>query len=178
MRSWTKMGADLVCFGAKYFGAPHSTGLLCGRRDLVDSAVQQGFIGFERGKYRTFGRPLKLDRGEIVAVALALEEWVTMDHEARIARVRERAEAAIGKLAGLPRVTATAEGSYFGAPGLRVRIDPAGGKTAEEVARALEKGSPSIVASQSGDAISFNLTTVYEGDELVIAERLREALAA
>src|SRR5438067_11603364 len=75
MRGWTKMGADLVGFGAPYLGAPHSSGLLCGRGDLIASAAQQGFIGFERGTYRTFGRPFKLDRGEILAVVLALREW-------------------------------------------------------------------------------------------------------
>jgi L-seryl-tRNA(Ser) seleniumtransferase len=176
MRSWTKLGADLVCFGAKYFGAPHSTGLLCGRRDLVDSAAQQGFIGFERGRFRTFGRPLKLDRGEIIAVALALREWVTMDHEARIARVRARAEATVGRLQGLPGITATVAGNYFGAPGVRVHVTSSSGQTAERVVAALQRGSPSIVLSHSDDSLSLNLTTVYEGDETVIAARLREVL--
>ncbi|MBI3972233.1 MAG: aminotransferase class V-fold PLP-dependent enzyme [Chloroflexi bacterium] len=179
MRGWTKMGADLVCFGAKYFGAPHSSGLLCGRKDLVESAAQQGFIGFERGQYRTFGRPLKLDRGEIVAVALALREWVTMDHAARIARVQERVNAVIERLAGIPLITATSMSeAHFGAPALRVQIAPSNGRSAETVAAALRAGSPSIVASQSGDSIRFNLTTVYDGDELVIAERLRAALTS
>ena len=41
--------ADLVCFGAKYFGAPHSTGFLCGKKELVDAAIANGFIGFHTG---------------------------------------------------------------------------------------------------------------------------------
>src|SRR5262245_12106024 len=46
-KSYTKRGADLVAFGSKYFGGVNSAGLLCGRKELVDAAVLQGFIGFE-----------------------------------------------------------------------------------------------------------------------------------
>jgi L-seryl-tRNA(Ser) seleniumtransferase len=173
MRGWTKMGADLVCFGAKYFGAPHS----CGRAALVQSAAQQGFIGFERGQYRTVGRPLKLDRGEIIAVVLALREWVTMDHEARIARVQERVNEVIRRLDGVRGLTATSvPNANFGAPALRVQVDPSSGQTAEQLARALAAGQPSILASHDAQSLRFNLTTVHEGDELVIADRLRALL--
>ncbi|HEX2036413.1 MAG TPA: aminotransferase class V-fold PLP-dependent enzyme [Chloroflexota bacterium] len=180
MRGWTKLGADLVCFGAKYFGAPHSTGLLCGRRDLVESASQQGFIGFERGRHRPIGRPFKVDRGEIVAVVVALRAWMTMDHEARIARVQERVDAVVRRLEGIAGVTATAvPRASFGAPALRVQLQPsaAGGQGVEGVARALAEGNPSIQAHHDADSLHFNLTTVVDGDEQVIAERLRTVLA-
>ncbi len=39
--------ADLVCFGAKYFGSPQSTGLACGKREYVDAVAANSFIGFE-----------------------------------------------------------------------------------------------------------------------------------
>jgi D-glucosaminate-6-phosphate ammonia-lyase len=178
MRSWTQRGADLVAFGAKYFGAPHSTGLLCGRSELVDSAARQGFIGFERGDYRTLGRPFKLDRGEIIAVVVALREWVGMDHGARIARVGERVDALVRALAGLPGVTAErVPDAAFGAPGLRLRPDPAGRHRAADLAAGLEQGSPSIVAGAGEHALRLNLTTVVEADDAVIAERLRALLA-
>jgi L-seryl-tRNA(Ser) seleniumtransferase len=177
LRSWTRLGADLVCFGAKYWGAPHSSGLLCGRRQLVASAAQQGFIGFERGPYATFGRPLKLDRGEIIAAVLALREWVTMDHDARIARVQDRVNATARRLSELPGVgAASLPGAHFGAPALRVRVDPSTGHTPDGLAGALRDGSPSILASHDAESLLFNLTTVVEGDETVIAERLRALL--
>ena len=179
MRGWTKMGADLVCFGAKYFGAPHSSGILCGRKDLVASAAQQGFIGFERGPYRTFGRPFKLDRGEILAAYLALREWVTTDHEARIARVQARVDAAIRRLDGVRGITAMSVAeAHFGAPALRVRADASSGQTAEQLAAALQRGTPSIIAAHNETSLSFNLTTMYEGDELVVVDRLIALLSA
>jgi L-seryl-tRNA(Ser) seleniumtransferase len=179
MRGWTKLGADLVCFGAKYFGAPHSSGILCGRKDLVASAARQGFIGFERGPYRSIGRPFKLDRGEIIAAVVALRDWVSMDHEARIAGVQARAGAAIRRLEGVPGIAAgSVPGASFGAPALRVEVHPGSGRTAEQLAAALEQGAPSILASHDATSLRFNLTTMYEGDELVVADRLITLLTA
>ena len=35
----TAQTADLVCFGGKFFGAPNSTGFVCGKKELVDAVV-------------------------------------------------------------------------------------------------------------------------------------------
>src|SRR5262249_2728438 len=45
--SFTRLGADLVCFGAKYIGAVNSSGILCGNRELIEAASMQSFIGYE-----------------------------------------------------------------------------------------------------------------------------------
>ena len=37
-RKYPDMGADLIGYGAKYIGSCHSTGILCGRKDLIDAA--------------------------------------------------------------------------------------------------------------------------------------------
>jgi len=179
MRSWTQMGCDLVCFGAKYFGAPNSTGLLCGRHALVEAAATQGFIGFEYAQPPVFGRPLKLDRGEIIAVVVALREWLTLDHGDRIARVQARADALASRLAGVPGLTPSlVPQRHFGAPGLRVAVSSASGTTADALAADLKRGRPSIWAPVDGDALSLNLFTVPEGDEALIAERLRALVVA
>ena len=71
-------GADLIGYGAKYFGACNSTGILCGRKDLVNAAFLNSFIGYETHLTRSVGRPLKLDRQEIVALrsVLLLTEYI------------------------------------------------------------------------------------------------------
>jgi L-seryl-tRNA(Ser) seleniumtransferase len=46
LRRFTRAGADLVCYAAKYFDGPHSTGLVVGRKDLVQVAAINSFIGF------------------------------------------------------------------------------------------------------------------------------------
>ena len=175
--SWTAQGADLVCFGAKYLGATNSSGLLCGRADLVASARRQGFIGFETGGRIAFGRPLKLDRQEIIAVTVALREWVTMDHEVRIQEVQRKVDTVARGLAGIEGATSSVlVGARFGAPALHIEIGPGTGKTAGDIAAALEQGNPSIRVGHDATALDLNLGTVADGDEEVIAARLRELL--
>src|SRR5439155_6677582 len=72
LRKYTRMGADLVCYAGKYFDAPHSTGLITGRKELVEAAAMNSFIGFETLGIRAIGRPMKVDRQEIVALVVAL----------------------------------------------------------------------------------------------------------
>ncbi|MAG36805.1 MAG: hypothetical protein CL878_11270 [Dehalococcoidia bacterium] len=180
LRSWTAMGADLVGFGAKYFGGGNSAGVLCGRKELVASAAMQGFIGFEmgEGRGRVFGRPLKLDRQEIMATVVAVREWVTMDHEVRIQQVQRRVDALVSSLGNVSAAkTSVRIGERFGAPALSIRIDPASGHTGESLRTALRAGNPSIVVAGDGDELDLNLSTVADGDEEVIAARLRELLA-
>jgi L-seryl-tRNA(Ser) seleniumtransferase len=78
---------DVVAFGAKYIGSPHSTGICTGKAEYVESAFLQNFIGYEmagqEGLARPYGRPYKTDRGEVIGVAAALRRWFSIDHPPR-----------------------------------------------------------------------------------------------
>lgn len=172
MRMWTKMGADLVCFGAKYFGSPHSSGILCGSEDLVASAVRQGFIGFEIGA-SSIGRPFKLDRGEVIGVVHALRRWISLDHEERIAAAEAKLEIISAAVEGKPGVNVSTDpGVLVGAPALCLNFEPESGLTAESVIESLRDGNPSIVVGEEGDTVIFNPNTLLDGDAEVVAERL------
>jgi L-seryl-tRNA(Ser) seleniumtransferase len=176
MRWYATMGADLVCYGAKYFGAPNSSGVLCGRKDLVEAAASHGFIAFEASAYRAFGRPMKLDRQEIVAVAVALREWMAMDHQARLAGYADRAAAMRQALADIAHISVSHEGEPV--TGLRVVLDERElGTSAAEVVDALRAGNPSIWVRSRESAIHLSMVTLVDGDELVVAERLRQILS-
>ena len=172
MRMWTKMGADLVCFGAKYFGSPHSSGILCGREDLVASAVRQGFIGFELGA-SSIGRPFKLDRGEVIGVVHALRRWLSMNHEERIAVAQTKLDTIAAVVEGKPGISVSATpGALIGASALCLNFEPESGLTAESVIESLRDGDPSIVVGEEGDTVFFNPNTLLDGDAEVVAERL------
>jgi len=176
-KKYTGMGADLVCYGAKYFGAPHSTGILCGRQDLVESAKRQGFIGFEASPYRPFGRPLKLDRQEIIAVVIALQEWVAMDHEARFATYDKRVKNLQKEFEGVANVEATPQPGSGPAQNVRLSLDEdALGKTAADIAEALKEGNPRILVHTSANTINISTRTIVDGDEKVIADRIKSLL--
>jgi len=179
-RSYARDGADLVAFGAKYLGALNASGILCGRKDLVDAAVQHGFIGFETTAWeKSFGRPLKLDRQTIVAVVTALQEWLETDHDARLAGYERRLKAMAAELDGAPGVTIDlVKGDGPSPRVLRLSFDPARGRhDAASVLNKLWSGVPAIAVGRDGDsAITINPVTLREEDDGVVASRLGELI--
>ncbi len=179
-RGYARDGADLVAFGAKYVGALNASGILCGRKELVDAAVQHSFIGFETTAWeKSIGRPLKLDRQTIVAVVTALQEWLETDHDARLAGYERRLKAMAAELDGAPGVTIELVNGEGASPRvLRLSFDPARGRyDAASVLNKLWSGVPAIAVGREGDsAISINPVTLREEDDAVIASRLGELL--
>ena len=176
---YAKMGADLVAYGAKYFGAVNSSGILTGRKEMVDIARSHSFVGFEASPIRSFGRPMKVDRQEVIAVYGALREWLTMNHEDRIAAYEARVAALRPSLADIDGISLedfTPDGPL---EGLTVISDPSvTGMTGAEIVEALRDGNPSVWVRESdlGDRFAIRLLTLQEGAEHVIADRLKEIL--
>ena len=178
LSKYVKMGADLVAYGAKYFGAVNSSGMLTGRADLVEAARMNSFIGFEDSPLRTFARPMKVDRQEVIAVYAALREWLTMNHEDRFAAYEARISTLRAHLSGIPNIRLTNFPEQGPGEGLRVTVDAEKlRKTASEVVMELRAGNPSIwVREQEDSSFIIRMPTLKEGGERVIAERLREIL--
>jgi D-glucosaminate-6-phosphate ammonia-lyase len=180
MLSYPKSGADLICYGAKYIGSVHSSGILCGKRDLVESAVMQGFIGYETVSRGTaFGRPMKLDRQEIVAVVVALQEWLSLDHERRLAALERRLTTIGRRLEGRPGVAL----EYLHRDGvsprvLQIRLDPAAARVdARTLAQRLREGNPMVYVGAGADAITINPTTLSDEEAQIVGQRIAALLA-
>ena len=176
---YTQSGASLVGFGAKYFGACNSTGILAGKKDLVEAAFLHSFIGFETGDYETLGRPLKLDRQEIVAVVVGLKEWLALDHEARIAEHWVKANRILDALGDIPNVEMERhfEDNSL-SNGVMLTLDEnALGKTAADVIEALKDGDPSIWARGRQSRIRIAVAHLVEDEVDIVIERLRGLLS-
>ena len=177
----TAQSADLVCFGAKYLGAPHSTGIVCGKKDLVDAVAANGFIA----SVRSFGRPMKVDRQEIVGAAVAVENWFAMDHEKRLKGWEEKfstIERGLEGIAGV-RTERFSHATNYLRVALHVVLDTGVlGKNTEQVARELDSGNPRIAVLFAGmhpldeGTIEIRAYNLYDGEERVIADRLRGVL--
>ena len=179
-KSYTKTGADLVAFGAKYIGALNGSGILAGRKDLVEAASMHGFVGFETVAWeRGLGRPLKLDRQTIVAVVAALQEWFETDHPARIAGFERRLKAMQSELQGAAGVQQSLVPGDGPSP-LLLRLDIDASKARADVPTLiskLEAGTPAIAVGRVGDtAILVNPATMREEDDGVVASRLGNLL--
>ena len=167
--------ADLVCFGGKYMGAPHSVGFVCGKKDMIEAVTAHGFIG-----PRPFGRGMKADRQEIVGLVTALEEWLNTDHEERMVRYGVRfsaIERAVQGVSGVKETTVVPTNNFVGLMlHLALNTDKLG-KTATDVFNELLETAPRIrLAVEGEDTLTVNVHTLNEGEEHIIADRLRDLL--
>ena len=178
LRKYAAWGADLVGYGAKYFGALNSTGVLCGRADLVETARLHSFASFERNSLPGIGRPLKVDRQEVAAVVVALRAWLEMDHAARFEAAARRGSALCQALGGVTALEVPAPGGQGAGAyvSIAVRTGDAG-PGASDVEEALRAGDPSIWVQSDADSLSLCMLTVRDDDVSVMAARLREVLA-
>lgn len=164
LRSLIDAGADLVSFsGGKSIRGPQSTGILCGRRDLIASAAVQmldmddhpelwdppaGFIDRSRltGMPRHgIGRGFKVAKEQIAALLTALELFRSGAYDAEIARCRQLLGAVMTALEGTHSQCRLLEGHDESTPRLEVTIDEGAlGRTAYEVCRRLRRGSPPV----------------------------------
>jgi seryl-tRNA(Sec) selenium transferase len=87
---YTKLGFDLVIFsGGKALRGPQTTGLLLGRKDLVEAAFPA------MSPFGGIGRGMKVGKEELCGVLAAVERYLKVDHaaeyrelEARVASIR------------------------------------------------------------------------------------------
>lgn len=185
MGDYVRRGADLVCISAKYFGGPNAGGFIMGRKDLIQAVSNVHFTRYESGKYLKLGRPLKMDRQTIIAVLVALEEWLAMNHDDRFAGYRRQVAMLGRRLSGLTGLKAepkcfTMDERFIDEPVncLLITFDGAkNGKSAPEVARRLEESSPPIIAILEGDKIGIVMDVLKDDEVAYIGDRLVELMS-
>ncbi len=186
--NYAQMGFDLVTFsGGKAIRGPQCTGLLLGRKDLIEFAVKNNFP-----YSNTIGRGMKVGKEEIVGLVAAVDRFLSQDEEAMQREYQKRAESIAERVKDIPSV----ETKIFvppvanHAPHLLItydqnRIDITG----QQIAEKLRQGSPRIElnpATGGGPALAglpSGPNTVVVGvwmlqpkEEVVVARRLRETL--
>ena len=164
-------GADLVVFsGGKAIRGPQSSGILCGRRDLVQAAALQHLdldiyweqwnppavlIDKERlpgAPHHGIGRPCKVGKEEIVGLLTALELFVEEDGEARRKRWFDLMQSLQESLTGLrwSEALLVDDPKRSEIPVVHLKLDEANlGKTAMQVVCELQDGAPAIHANPS-----------------------------
>jgi L-seryl-tRNA(Ser) seleniumtransferase len=174
---------DVVSFGAKYFGSPHSTGICTGRAKFVESALQQNFLGFEmagmKGLARPFGRGFKTDRGEVIGATVALRRWFTMNHEERLAIEDAKRNAFVRAMADVPGVEAVSNTEPLIGPNVVVNINidrSITGKDGKQVMKELEEGDPPIWtrSHDGGKSIALGVQVMTDEEVEVVCGRLKE----
>ncbi|MDQ1246261.1 MAG: Aminotransferase class V-fold PLP-dependent enzyme [Actinomycetota bacterium] len=178
LRAFLERGADLVIFsGGKDIAGPNDTGILCGRRDLVQAAAMQAFPN------AGIGRPCKVSKEQIVGLVYALRRWAALDHDARIAAWRGMAEQLCAGLQGLEGVRAEVALATSGArplvvPKARVTVEERIARVGQ-VEQALMQGKPAIAISTEPAmrALWLNPQHLEPEQVEVVVRRVREVLS-
>jgi D-glucosaminate-6-phosphate ammonia-lyase len=180
LSKFVKMGADLVAFsGGKQLLGPQCSGLLLGRKDLIEAAYANS------APNNRFARIAKVGKEEIVGLLTAVELFLKRDHaaerrawEAVLARVAER-------LRGLPTVTTEMIPNldYSHSPRLSVQWNESRlGLTLAEMVTKLREGTPAIVAADmtkfrpAWKGLGIFPCQLRPGEDRIVADRVRALL--
>ncbi|MXY45002.1 MAG: aminotransferase class V-fold PLP-dependent enzyme [Dehalococcoidia bacterium] len=179
LRRFIEYGADLVSYsGGKAIKAPQSTGILCGRADLIAAAK------LNASPHYSIGRPMKVAREEIVGLMAALELYVLRDHEADMRRWFSEGRTIVDAVIEIPGVTATIEQDDWLRPVPEVSIAFTSEwlvRSSEEIVNALAEGDPPIIIEagrRDDEDLFINPHGLMPGEAELIAERLRAELEA
>jgi L-seryl-tRNA(Ser) seleniumtransferase len=122
---------------------------------------------------------MKVNKEEILGMYVALEEFVKIDHDKEYALFQKRIDRIKASADQVTGVKTVVRHPTLGnvTPTLDITWDPAritgDGNTLRE---ALRKGSPSIEVVGGRDNLSITAWSLREGEDAVVAKRVREVL--
>ena len=171
---FTTAGFDLVVIsGGKGLRGPQSTGILTGRRDLIEAA------SLNHSPNTALGRGMKVGKEEIIGFIVALNRYASLDHEAVIEGWNKKTRYIINQLADVPGLKAETIMNAHGYEDIDLSWDreiiPLTGK---EVAEKLKGGEPRIVYYDSDQGGRMTTRCQWDGEEIYAARRLREFFLA
>ena len=180
---YVRMGADAQVIAAKYMGASQSVGLALGTNEMIGKIANQSFTGYEGRRIRGIGRPMKVDRQEIIGVTIAVHEWVTMNHEERLALAEKQSSVMLAPLQNIKGVKAEIINNIIGNQpfGVRVEIDEKiAGISAEALVEKL-KSLDTPIWTRNGQNHEENMIKLVPwalnpGQDKIVGETIAELL--
>jgi uncharacterized pyridoxal phosphate-dependent enzyme len=194
---YAKLGVDLYCFsGGKGLRGPQCSGLLLGRKDLIEAALAncspwEGAIC----------RAMKVGKEEIIGVLTAVEQWSRLDlatlngewakRVGRIARLVETIPGVTGDIRiptdgnSYPTLTVRWDENLFGLTVAECDQQLRAGEPRIEV---LTRSNPSLVPAvheggpkeneeaRHSNQLQIVSMTLQEGEDLIVGQRLRDIL--
>src|SRR5215470_5761128 len=187
---YTEMGFDLVTFsGGKGLRGPQCSGLLLGKKDLIDAAKKNN-----SPNSNTVGRGLKVAKEEIVGLVAAVDWFLKQDDAAMEAEYRQRADLIAKELSSIPTVQTQIFVPEVAnhVPHLLITYDQNRLKiTGVEVMQKMRQGNPRIELNPSTggspasaglpggpNTIVVGVWMLQPGEERIVAKCLRETLQA
>jgi D-glucosaminate-6-phosphate ammonia-lyase len=174
---FTHMGVDMALFsGGKGLCGPQSSGLMVGRRDLIQAsafnACPRGFIG----------RPMKVGKEEIVGLMAAVKWYLDLDHEKLTQEYEDQVAMIIQSFSGYPGVRATRSfPSEAGQPHGRAELvfdEATIGMNRDQILPRLLDDEPAVFLSAWGEnGVLINPQTLQPGEAEIIVRQIKKILS-
>ena len=181
----TKLGFDLVAFsGGKGIRGPQSSGLLLGRKALIEAARMSAPPNGD-----TIGRGMKVNKEELLGMMIALEAFIKRDAEAEWKEWERRAKLIIDAVTTTSKATKCevyVPPVANHVPTVRIKWEKASLKLlADDVRKQMREGNPSIeitpgssAATAATQEFSIGVWQLQPGEAEIVAKRLREVFKA
>ena len=174
---YTKQGFDLVIFsGGKALRGPQSSGLLLGRKDLIESSLPA------MSPFGGIGRGMKVGKEELCGLLAAVERYLKVDHEAELRELEARVVSIRTALKGIAGIQTDRHVPVIAneVPHVTVQWDEsARGLSSQQVIERLLAGDPPIHVQRPGKGQLLISVWMMRGDEhKIVGRRLREILSA
>jgi L-seryl-tRNA(Ser) seleniumtransferase len=187
--NYAQMGFDLVTFsGGKGLRGPQCTGLLLGRKDLIEAAKKNN-----SPNSNTVGRGMKVAKEEIVGLVAAVDWFLEQDDAAMEGEYRKRAALIAGQLNNIPTVQTQIfipEVAANHVPHLLITYDQSRVQiTGSDVMQKMRAGKPRIELNPSTggapasaglpggpNTIVVGVWMLQPGEDQIVARRLWEVL--
>jgi len=186
LRKFNNMGADLVLFsGGKDLGGLNNSGLMLGRKSLIEACVRLGPHSYEQSEsgLRVYiGRPMKVSKEGIVGLVAAVKKYLRTDQTIRLLEWDNEAKYLVSELSGFKSVAVrkiTPVNVDHPRPMIvpRVEIEPLSSNlTADILEKELLKGDLPIYAYTLEGKLYINPQCLLEGDEMIVAKRVSKLL--
>ena len=172
-----RQGADLVIFsGGKGIFGPQATGLILGRRDLIEACRLSG------NPNNAIGRPMKVGKEDIAALIAALERFMSRDEEAEMREYARRADRIVQQLAGIkgivPQTLLADPRARPVIPRAYIDLQEGFPLSRQEICRRMLAGEPPIAIGETNTGVRVDVMMLSEAELEVVARRLREVLSS
>ena len=197
-RLYARMKIDLYAFsGGKGLCGPQCSGLLLGRKDLIDAALMNC-----SPREGSVCRAMKVGKEEIIGCLTALETWLNLDEKklydewnGRVDRIRKLVDTVPGVKT---EIYIPDDGNRF--PTLKVSWDQAAwafttsdcvrklrendpvievlGSDNPSLVTAVREGNPNRKENKEAEHIELVSMTIQPGQEILVGDRLRAILSA
>lgn len=174
---FNEMGFDFVVVsGGKAIRGPQSAGILMGKKKIIEGArLHMPPRGYN------IGRGMKVNKEEIVGMYVALEHFMTADHDKEFKTWESQIAVIENAVKGISGVTTRIFVPPLGniTPTLEVSWDTNIIKMkTKDLQEKLRNGNPSIEVMGHGDnAINITVWVMRAGQEKIVARKLKEALS-